>query len=205
MNEWWELLSGAEKVFWSISIVFSILFVIQFVLSLIGFDADTDVDVDIDSETHLDTGYGLGADVTFFSVRSIIAFFTFFGWTGVLTLRNGAGIAVAVTMALIAGAAAMYIVAYMMYKFTQLDSSGNYNVLHAIENTGEVYLTIPEQTIGTGLIHIKIDGAIRELPATTHGKALPTGSQIKVIDVLENNILLVETAPLLESPEDTFL
>ena len=215
MSEWWELLSGAEKVYWAISIVFSVLFIIQFVLSLIGLDADTefdveietDMDIDIDANSapniDLDPGYGLDADFTIFSFRSLIAFFTFFGWTGVLSLRDGLSVPVATTLAVLAGAAAMFIVAYMMFKFSQLDSTGTYNILHAIENKGKVYLTIPEKLAGTGLIHIKLDGVLRELPATTNGKALPTGSAIKVIDVLENNILLVEPMALLESPQSS--
>lgn len=197
MADWWELLSSAEQVFWAIAIVSSIFFVIQFILSLIGFDADTDVDVDFDADVDLDPGYSLDTDFSLLSVRSIIAFFTFFGWAGVFTLTKGSGVWVAITFATISGFAAMFVVAYMMFKFTQLDTSGTLNIQHAIENTGEVYLTIPEKSTGTGLIHVKVDGTLREFQATTPGKALPTGAKIKVLDVLENNILLVEQAPAL--------
>lgn len=202
LGDWWAALAGAEKVFWFITIISSILFIIQFVLSLIGLDSDTDVDVDLDAGAEVDTGYSLDHDFSVFSIRSIIAFFTFFGWAGVLTLRNGAGVWVAVTMALLAGLAAMFIVAYMMFKFSQLDKSGTMNVFHAIENTGEVYLSIPEKASGTGKVHVVIDGSLRELEATTKGLPLPTGTPIKVIDVLENNVLLVEAIPLLQADKD---
>jgi len=55
-NGWWEGLTGAGQAFWGISIVFSVLFVIQFVLSLVG------VDFDLDMEAETDTGFGLDAD-----------------------------------------------------------------------------------------------------------------------------------------------
>ncbi len=202
MGDWWDLLSGAEKVFWAIAIVSSLLFLIQFILNIIGLDADTDVDFDVSADADLDPGFSLDADFSLLSIRSIIAFFTFFGWAGVMTLGNGGGVIVALTFATLAGFTAMFVVAYMMYKFSQLDTSKTVDVRHAIEQTGEVYLTIPEQSTGTGLIHLKVDGAVREFQATTHGKALPTGAPVKVVDVLENNILLVENAPALSAGEE---
>jgi len=89
LEDWWGPLSSTEKVFWGISLVFSVLFLIQFVVSLIGLDFDTDSDVDVhaDIETHSD--YHLDPSFTLLSVRSIIAFFTFFGWSGVLVLNAG--------------------------------------------------------------------------------------------------------------------
>jgi len=80
INNWWVHLSGAEQVFWAIAVIFTILFTIQFVISLIGLDFDSDVDVD---GTHADVHGGdfdVDPSFTLFSVRSIIAFFTFFGW-----------------------------------------------------------------------------------------------------------------------------
>lgn len=206
MGEWWDMLSGAEKVFWAIAIVSSVLFLIQFVLNLIGFDADSDVDfdVDLDVDPDLDPGFSLDADFSLLSIRSIIAFFTFFGWAGVMTLGNGGSVIVAITFATLAGFAAMFIVAYMMFKFSQLDTSKTLDVRHAIQETGEVYLTIPEKSTGTGLIHLKVDGSIREFQATTTGKSLPTGAKVKVLDVLENNILLVEFAPALPEGEEFY-
>ena len=71
LGEWWAALAGIEKVFWGISIVFSVLFFIQFILSLLGLDFDTDTDLDTDGMES-----GLDADFTILSVRSFIAFFS---------------------------------------------------------------------------------------------------------------------------------
>ena len=49
LGDWWVTLSGAQQAFWGIAIVFSILFLIQFVFSLIGLDADADMDGDVRS------------------------------------------------------------------------------------------------------------------------------------------------------------
>ena len=197
LGDWWVALSGPQQVFWGISIVFSILFLIQFVFSLIGLDADTDIDGDIDievsSDIDTDPGFGLDADFTVFSVRSIIAFFTFFGWTGVLVLNAGRSTLTAITFASIAGILAMLLVGYLIYIFSKLSQDGNYNINNAIFNTGKVYLTIPPAESGEGKIHVIIDGTMREMEATTReGEKIPTGADIRVVEVLENNVLLVE-------------
>jgi len=184
---WWEGLSGAGQAFWGISIVFSVLFVIQFVLSLIGVDFDLDMDGDTD------TDFGMDADFSLFSIRSIIAFFTFFGWTGVLMLDAGFGVWMAVAGASTSGFLAMVIVGYMMYKFTQFDESGTFNPNSAINHTGEVYLFIPAAKTGYGKIHLKLKGALKEMDAVTDETLeIPTGAKVKVVEVLDDNLLLVK-------------
>ncbi|MEL6988867.1 MAG: hypothetical protein AAGK97_13730, partial [Bacteroidota bacterium] len=51
MNDWWTSLTTPQQIYWGISIVSSVLFTIQFILSLIGLDADADVDFDIEMDT----------------------------------------------------------------------------------------------------------------------------------------------------------
>ncbi len=186
-NGWWEGLSGAGQAFWGISIVFSVLFVIQFVLSLIGVDFDLDMDGDVD------TDFGMDADFSLFSIRSIIAFFTFFGWTGVLVLDAGFSIWTAVISASLSGFLAMAIVGYMMYKFTKFDESGTFNPNSAINHIGEVYLFIPAAKAGYGKIHLKLKGALKEMDAVTdEALEIPTGAKVKIVEVLDDNLLLVE-------------
>jgi len=193
LSTWFGDLNTVEQIFWGISIIFSVLFVIQFVFSLIGFDFDTDVDADVSGGD-----YSLDTDFTVFSVRSIIAFFTFFGWTGVLVLRSGAGAGAAVGFGLLAGTVAMLIVAYMFYLFMKLTKDGNVDLSEALYNTGEVYLTIPSDKSGQGKIHIQIQGILKEMDAISDGKALATGVPVRVVDILNNNILVVE-------PVETYL
>ncbi|MEM1323327.1 MAG: hypothetical protein AAGG75_23885 [Bacteroidota bacterium] len=193
LGEWWSTLSGVQQVFWGISIVFSVFFIIQFVLSLVGLDFDGDTDIDVSSD--VDGGdYSLDADFTLLSVRGIIAFFTFFGWAGVLVLNSGGSTLMALIVATIFGTAAMVIVGYMIYMFSKLTQEGNIDIRDALFNTGEVYLTIPAEKNGYGKIHLKIQGALKEMDAITEGNALPTGVPVKVVKILDENLLLVEPA-----------
>jgi len=193
-GDWWGALNGTEQAFWGISIVFSVLFVIQFVLGLIGLDFDADVD--------MDGGYSLDPSFSLFSVRSIIAFFTFFGWTGVLALNAGLGTMTAVIMASASGFLAMAIVGYMMYMFSTLGESGTTDINDALFQSGEVYLTIPEGKRGQGKIHINIQGSLREVDAITEGKKLPTGATIRVVEVIDDKLLLVEPVEIFLEGEE---
>lgn len=192
LEDWWGPLSSTEKVFWGISLIFSVLFIIQFVVSLIGLDFDTDTDVDVDIETHGE--YHLDPSFTILSVRSIIAFFTFFGWTGVLVLNSGGSVWAAIGFASLSGLTAMFIVGYIIYLFTRLTEEGTASLSKALYSTGEVYLSIPANKNGHGKVHIKIQGALKEVDAVTNGDTLPTGSTIKVVEIIDDNLILVEQA-----------
>lgn len=193
--EWWSALSSIEQVFWGISIVFSILFIIQFVISLLGldFDGDGDVDVDFDTDTDIDGDFSLDGDFTLLSLRSIIAFFTFFGWTGVLVLNAGGGMWAALGFGGLAGIASMTLVGYLIYLFSKLGQEGNIDMNEALFLTGEVYLTIPSGKEEKGKVHLSIQGSLREIDAITGDELpLPTGTSIRVVEVLNDNLLVVE-------------
>lgn len=185
----WSALTGIQQIFWGISIVFSVLFVIQFVLSIIGIDFDGDAEADFDGSDSVD---GLDADFALLSVRSVIAFFTFFGWTGVVALSGGAGSMLAILLASSAGFVAMLVVAYIFYLFIKLQSSGTLKLDNAIGGVGEVYLLIPDKQSGAGKVQMKVQGSLRELDAISTEGEIPTGAPVRVIDVLDNGMLLVE-------------
>ncbi len=223
IDEWWQVLSPAEHVFWIIALVSSLLFVTIFGLSILGLGADSDADVDVDVDTDVDldmdtdidvasdihiehvSGHDFSVDKEFsaFSIRGIIAFFTFFGWTGVYMLSQGKGVGFSVLMGLLAGSASMFVVAYMIYQFALMEKSGTVNVMDALDSTGEVYLSIPQNLEGKGKIHIVVDGSLHEFDAETNGISIPTGSQVRVIDVREDDILLVEPVILELKQENT--
>ncbi|MFK7807567.1 MAG: hypothetical protein AB8F74_07215 [Saprospiraceae bacterium] len=191
LGNWWSDLSNTQQIFWTIAIVFSILLLIQMVLSMIGLEFD-----DVDAPSDGGGGADLGGDFSLISVRSIIAFFTLFGWAGVLLLNAGKPILTVVLISTIAGLIAMFSVAYLMYLLSKLGQSGNADLTDAIFQTAEVYLSIPPAKSGQGKVHIKIQGALKELDAITEGDGLPTGSNVRILEILEDNLLLVESVEM---------
>lgn len=193
LGDWWSELANVDKFFWGVSIIFSVLFVIQFVLSLVGLDFDHDADHDVDFSADADHDLSVDHDFTILSVRSFIAFFTFFGWTGVLILRGGGSSLSAIALGSLAGFVSMLIVGYIMYLFTKLQQDGTLDFDNAIFEEGEVYLSIPANEEGSGKIHIELQGSLRELPARSRdGVAIKTGTKIRVVEVLEDHTLIVE-------------
>lgn len=190
-GNWWGALSNTQQIFWTIAIVFSVLLLIQLVLSMIGLEFD-DADVSIGTSAE-DGGAELGGDFSLISVRSIIAFFTLFGWAGVMLLNAGKTILMTVLLSSLAGFIAMISVAYLLYLLSKLGESGNVDLTDAIFQTAEVYLSIPPAKSGQGKVHIEIQGALKELDAITEGNGLPTGANVRILEILDDNLLLVES------------
>lgn len=190
ISQWWDVLSGAQQVFWGISVFFSVLFIFQFVINLIGLgldvDSDLDTETDLDHSTHIDPGF------TWLSVRGIIAFFTFFGWAGVIVLSKGGLVLTALVVGLVSGMLAMSLVGYLLYLFSQQTQEGNYHIDESLYQTGEVYLTIPALKSGVGKIMIQLGNGLREVDAITEGRSLPNGTLVRVIGILDDRVLLVE-------------
>jgi len=187
-GEWWELLSSTEQVFWSLGVGATTILVLQTLLSFVGMDIDTDVELDLSTEISLEFGL--------FSVKSFLAFIAFFGWTGVIAIGYGWSMPLVILASAGAGLVAMALVAYMLFQFQKLESSGTMRLEEAVLEEAKVYLAIPAAGQGIGQITLELNGGLRQLKAVTKGDKIPTGAAVKVIDLLEENILLVE--PLLE-------
>ncbi len=189
ITSWWYGLSSIEQIFWGIAIIFSLLFLIQFGLSMLGAEVEADADVDLDTAHG---SFSLDPAFTLLSVRSIIAFFTFFGWMGVLALSRGLGSTPVILIAGGAGLAAMFTVAYLMYFFSRLAEEGNADLTELIYKNATVYLTIPERRRGKGKVHVTLRNSLREMDAVTEGERLETGQSVKIVEIIEDNVLVVE-------------
>ena len=161
---------------------------------MIGLEFD-DADISLSSGGH-EGSVDMGGDFALISVRSIIAFFTLFGWAGVLLLHAGKPILTTVLLSTLAGFIAMISVAYLLYLLSKLGESGNADLTETIFQTAEVYLSIPPAKSGQGKVHIKIQGALKELDAITEGNGLPTGASVRILEILGDNLLLVESVEM---------
>lgn len=203
LNNWWHSLDGLEQVFWAIALIFTILFLIQFVLSIIGLGVDSDVDMSghLDTDFHGDMphDYTIDPSFTLFSVRSVIAFFTFFGWVGVIALSSGLSTVLAMVLAVTSGLIAMVFVAVILYQLIKLSEEGTVNIDEALGKYAEVYIPIPEKRTGKGKVTVDFEHRSMELDAITDGQRLSTGTTVYILKVYEDNVLLV--GEVKEKPE----
>ncbi len=188
MNELFDGLSKIEQVYWSAAIIGSAVLAIVFLLTFMGGDADADIDADTEFEMHDgDVGF------QFFSFKNIVAFVTIFGWSGLSCIKGGLSTGLTLVISTIAGLLMMVITGYLFYFVHKLAENGKMRVDNAIGQIGKVYLPIGAERSTMGKIHINIQGALRELNAITDDKeTLPTGSVIKVTEIVGDETLLVE-------------
>jgi len=185
MDAWWAGITTLEKVYWFFAVPFSLVFIIQLIMAILGFDSEQDLsevadDMDGDAgDDSIDTGLRL------FSVRNTIIFFTIFGWTGIASIRSGINDAGSIFLSFAAYAKLFNVI-------MKLTESGTMDIQNALNHTGTVYLKIPPKREGTGKINMEIQGAMREIDAVTDGDEIPTGESVIVSEILENQTLLVK-------------
>tara|TARA_R110001592_G_scaffold76097_7_gene229943 strand:+ start:1390 stop:1962 length:573 start_codon:yes stop_codon:yes gene_type:complete len=187
MMEWFTELPSFLKTYWIITIVSTFLFLIVLISTVMGTDSDDigDVDAEIDADT--------GASFQFFTVKNLVAFFTIFGWSGIASSDAGYSNPVIIAISIFCGLAMMTVMATMFYYISKLNSSGTLKMQNALNAIGEVYLTVGANRSKIGKVQIKVQGALRELEALTDAdKDLKQGNVIKVIEVTNNGILIIE-------------
>lgn len=184
--DWWSALTLVEKIYWSFAIPFTILFILQMVMTLIGGDMEADGGADFDVES--DDGAGF----QFFTLKNFVAFFTIFSWTGIACLDAGFSLFATIGISVIAGVIMMVMMASLFYFFSKLTSSGTLKIKNAKGGVGEVYLTIKANRGNIGKVSLMVQGSFRELDAITDDdQDLTNGMVINVKEVINGNLLLV--------------
>ncbi len=156
------------------------------------------------SKDHTDNVDGKADSLKLFTLRGIIGFLSIGGWMGVAAIGWGIPIPGAVLLALLAGWAALYFVAWSLRAVMRLQQSGNIALDNAIGTTGEVYIPIPPIKSGFGKISIIIQDRLSEVNAVTDAeRTLKTGEKVTVMNVESEGVLLVVpmVLPKNNSPE----
>ena len=199
MQAWWSELAPLTQAFYGCAVFFTLLFLWQFITTLIGlgdsadgladdFNAN-DAGPDVDNSPY-DHG---AATFQLLSLRSVIAFGMLFGWAGALYLDLGLSIEESVLRGLVWGGAGMALVAYFFYKVQQLSESHNRNLSSCIGNEGEVYMDIPEN--GAGQIRVMESGAVNYISARSKdGQPVQNKTPVRVLRTLD--ITTVEVEPI---------
>lgn len=184
-SDWWSGLSLILKVYWAMALPFTVIFVLQLILSFLGHESVDDVP---DAEIHADHGIGF----QFFTLKNFIGFFTIFGWTGIAMIESGTSNGMSIVVASVAGTLMMLVMAGMFYLLMKAQHDGTMKIEKAIGQTGEVYLTIQSKRGGMGKVQIKVTGALRTLDALTDDDAdIQTGKIVRVSNIVNDNTLLV--------------
>lgn len=189
ISTWWQHLDTFEKTLWAIAILFSTIYAFQSILSISGGDVDHAAG---DADTSVEHDDGMEQ---FFTIKNMIAFFTMFGWVGIASHYGGMGKTATVLLAFAAGTTIVILTVIILKNMGRLKHSGTMELTNAINLTGTTYLFIPAKRGGTGKVHIKVQGSLRELPAMTDDETeIATGKLIRVKNIINDSILLVTIA-----------
>lgn len=187
ISSWWAELGGLERVYWLITIPSTLFLTIFLILAFIGGDVEGDMG-EVDADVEADTGIGF----QFLSVKNAAGFFAMFGWSGLACIDAGLSLFPTLLISTLCGLAMMGLMATIFWFMLKMTSSGTLNLNNAIGKLGEVYLVIPAKRGGMGKIQLNVQGSLRELTALTDdGEDLGHGSIVKVLDVIDQHILLV--------------
>ncbi len=187
MIEWFSNLELFPKFYWIIALIGSLIFVFIIIATFIGIDGADDFD---DIDTNIDADVGI--EFQFITFKNLIGFFTIFGWSGIACIDAGFSNAITIAISAFCGLAMMSIMAAMFYYMKKLNDSGTLNYKNAIGAIGEVYLSIGANRSKMGKVHIRVQGALRELEALSDSLTeVKSGTIIKVVDVTNNGILIV--------------
>ena len=127
--EWWNSLGLASQVFACIALPTTLITLIQTIMMFVGFagdsSADADADIDVSGGDSADGVYGDGdlpeiddisglEGLRIFSIRGIIAFFTVFGWVGVVCDNSGLPLVVTILISTVCGALIIMLLALLI-------------------------------------------------------------------------------------------
>lgn len=188
MNEFFDGMSALEQTYWITALIGSGVFIIIFILTFIGGgDADMDADgTDFDAD---DGGVGF----QFFTFKNVVAFFTIFGWTGIICIDNDLSKTLTIVISSIAGLLMMVATTALFFWMSKMAHSGTLKMKNAIGAIGEVYLPIGANRSNIGKVQIKVQGSLRELEAITDAnEELKTNTIVKVKEIVSAELLLVE-------------
>ncbi len=182
-----EFLAGSRSFYFYLALGGSVLFAIQLVMMLVGLGAEApDAAGDFDASDVDMGGAGELSLVSFFSLRSLLAFVTFFGWAGFFWGGSGwAGFLIA----LVCGIFMMTLTTLLVWLFMKMQQSGNIGEADFVGREGSVYITIPEG--GKGTVTVRFAHCTRAVRAVAD-REIPRGTVVKVVELIGADTYKVE-------------
>ncbi len=193
MFETFKSMDGMLQVYWILAAVSSIIFIIQAIMTFIGFDADSDVDMSTAPDQIPESGDAAfdAAGFHLVSVKSVICFILGFGWTGVLCWNYIPNRVLLGLLAVVVGLIFMSLIAFLLFQMMKLNRDNTFRVEQTIGLPADVYLRIPGNRKQTGKITVSLNGSTHELEALSDTD-IPTGAKVRIKEIVQGETVLVE-------------
>lgn len=214
MSEWWSSLDILMKMLYCIAVPASVLLLIQTVISLLGFgDNGAGIEMSDTSGLDLDSASDINdipdisdmpaaqdgsnpmdfSALRLFTLQGMIAFFTVFSWTSIVSINSGTPAILGILIGLVLGFAVMVLVAKLIRVSAKLAENGTLNIKNCIGEIGEVYIPVPANNQGKGKIVINVQGRLAEIEAVTlSDTTLSSNTAVRVTDVYADVVVVEE-------------
>jgi hypothetical protein len=192
LSDWFTQLDPALRFYWGIAIFASIVVIIQMTMSFMGMGDIDSGDADVDFSTDTDSLDNAGS-MHLLSIRNIFYFLLGFGWAGVSLWSSINNAIVLCIVAVLVGCLFVAIFIFLFRQMMKLQSNGAFNINDAVGKVCDVYLRIPGQNEGMGKVQISFNGSVQELDARTTGDPIPSGAKVRVVRVIDNKVLEVDS------------
>lgn len=186
--EFFQTMEPLLKTLWFIALPVSLIFLVQVVMTFIGMDATdglhSDFGGDVNASDH--------GSFQLFSVRNLTNFLLSFSWSGITLYNTIHNTTVLILVAFLIGSGFVALFFFVMRALHKLSEDNTFKLSLAVGKTASVYIGIPAQKKGTGKVQVSVNGAVHEIEAITEHEKIESGSMVRVNEVINNNILLVE-------------
>lgn len=169
------------------AITATVIFGVQFVLLLTGFD-DGGLDLDIPS----DAGQ---SNFVFhiLSFQTVASFVMGFGWGGFASYRGANwDFSTSVLVGAVCGGAMVWLLYLLLKALHDLQTSGTVRIGSALGKTGQVYVGIPGD--GAGQVRVIVGARERTYKARSHSGPIDRGDSVRIVRISDDNTLIVERA-----------
>ena len=174
-------ITGVDVLFAAMAIVGTFLFIIYFLLILIGdFTGGMfDFEMDADGIFHL------------FTIQGLLSFIMMFGIFGLSVSQADQNAFIAIIAGTIAGTFSMYIVGKVFQMMASLEKDNTVEHAQAIGARGTVYRTIHPGKMGE--VQVEYQGALRTESAVAKDETLKpeTGKFVEVVDVITERLIVI--------------
>lgn len=180
-----DLFANANKIYLFLAVFGSVLFVLQFCLTLFG-GGDHDMDsADTDASVHGHSGELAGLKLL--SIKSVVSFMTFFGWAGVFWGDRGIN---GFFISFGCGLLMMFLTALTLWLLLKMQQSGNIRPQSFIGCRGDVYLSLPPGRAPGGKVTVHLPHCTRLVNAVSDD-AIPSGTAVKIVQMITEEIFVV--------------
>ncbi len=173
--DWWMGLDIYQRILWSVAIVSSILLFILMVLSLYGHEAEPEEGRERKRSRLIEP-------------KTILMAFTCLGWVGLLAYSLTGSL----QFMLIFSVLAAVLGAFLPWWVGPYLRRGPFDMETVRASTGKVLRSVPPHRNGFGKVHLNMRAAPFKMDAVTAGEELPPGATIRVVEIIDDRVLLVE-------------